>query len=127
MSTVKKTAKKGADTFTVTDYFGGCPECGRTTYLNVGRNQFITCDEHKVGDYIGGNMLSSWREENEEIWERNRKLLNTYTKVEFLPEGTWSRDPETRKVELEKYERKLAKRAYTPLKAEFAEDCEAPF
>ena len=73
------------------------------------------------------DTLTLRREENEEIWERNRKLLNTYTKVEFLPEGTWSRDPETRKVELEKYERKLAKRAYTPLKAEFAEDCEAPF
>ena len=68
-------------------YFGGCPYCGDTSgYLNVGRGHIFVCDEHKTAWPIGSNLFSSWREENEEIWENNKNLLDReYKFVEPLP------------------------------------------
>jgi hypothetical protein len=110
MSTINETAANGADsaaTIFVNDYFGGCPECGRQDgYLNVGRSHFIICDEHKVGQCIGENLFSSWKDETEGDWDRNRKLLEGYTPVEFLPEGTWSRDLAKRQIEMAEFDRK---------------------
>jgi hypothetical protein len=96
----------GKDTFTVTDYFGGCPECGRSDWLNVGRNHIVCCHEHKLGQCIGSKLFSNWKDETEEVWKRNQKILEGYSEVEFLPEGTWSRDLDKRKLEMEAFERK---------------------
>jgi hypothetical protein len=94
------------DTIFVNDYFGGCPECGDANYLNVGKTHFICCEEHKMRDCIGENLFSSWKDETEEVWDRNRRLLEGYTDVEFLPEGMWSKDPAKRKLEMEEFDRK---------------------
>ena len=75
------------EVFNRNHYFGGCPYCGDTSgYLNVGRGHIFVCDEHKTAWPIGSNLFSSWREENEEIWEKNRNMLDReYKFVEPLP------------------------------------------
>jgi len=41
------------------NYFGGCPECGGTHgYLNVNRNHWFVCDDHKTAWFIGSNIFS---------------------------------------------------------------------
>ncbi len=64
-------------------YFGGCPVChSNDGYLNIGMDHWIVCDEHKMCWYVGSNLFSSWREETESDWERNRARLAGYEAVE---------------------------------------------
>jgi hypothetical protein len=72
--------------FEVEDYFGGCPECGKwDRLLNVGRDHWPVCFEHKNRWCVGSNLFSSWREETETDWERNKRLLLDCVSVEPLP------------------------------------------
>ena len=69
----------------VTDYFGGCPNCGQNNgYLNVNRIHIFICHTHKTAWCIGSNLFSDWRDETEETWMRNEALLEQYTEVEAL-------------------------------------------
>lgn len=62
------------------DYFGLCPVCSNDpNILNVGRDHFAVCHEHKVYWLVGSNLFSSWRDEDPEIWNINSRLLATYT------------------------------------------------
>ena len=71
-----------AQQITTNEYFGGCPECGETSgYVNIERSHYGRCDEHKVYWPIGANLFSSWRQETEEDWQRNRELLGSYHEV----------------------------------------------
>jgi hypothetical protein len=64
-------------------YFGGCPQCGETDgFVNVGRAHWFTCDEHRTAWCIGSNLFSGWREETDEIWDKNAEKLKGYTVVE---------------------------------------------
>lgn len=64
-------------------YFGSCPECGKAAYfINVGRNHYMVCDTDKVYWCIGSNLMSGWRQENEEIWRANAEHLSGYREVE---------------------------------------------
>lgn len=64
------------------EYFGGCPECGRTDgFLNVGRSHWFICKQHKTKWCVGSNLFSSWRYESEVDWERNRARLASYRKI----------------------------------------------
>ena len=63
------------------DYFGGCPKCGRNDgYLDVSRDHWMVCHEHKVRWYIGSNLFSSWRYKSESElianWERIKDYLD---------------------------------------------------
>lgn len=65
------------------NYFGDCPHCGRTTgFFNIGREQWCYCDAHQTKWDIGSNVLSSWCNENEEIWQRNAYRFGRYREVE---------------------------------------------
>jgi hypothetical protein len=45
---------------TVTNYFGGCPKCGRSDGLyNVSKEHWFVCHTHKVRWTIGSNIFSS--------------------------------------------------------------------
>lgn len=68
--------------------FGGCPECGANEWVNVYKEHYGICKEHKVYWPIGGNLFSNWRFENMETWVRNSTLLSQYTEVE--PAYTWA-------------------------------------
>lgn len=63
-------------------YFGACPKCGQSKHLNVGRNHWACCPEHKVRWPVGENLFSSWHYETPEIWERNARQLDDYEIVE---------------------------------------------
>ena len=66
------------------DYWGGCPEpgCGRHNgYLNVGPEHWFRCDVHKTKWCSGVNLFSYWKEEPEELHQKNHELLSTYREV----------------------------------------------
>lgn len=74
-----------ANSVTMAEAFGGCPECGGSDgYRNVGRQQWALCTAHRTTWQIGENLFGSWREENPEVWVRNALLLNDYRVVEPL-------------------------------------------
>ena len=61
---------------TTDSLFGGCPHCGHGhSYLNVGRDHWSYCAEHKTKWCIGSNLFSGWQEETEEDWKRNEYRL----------------------------------------------------
>jgi hypothetical protein len=104
---------------TVTDYFGGCPKCGRNDGLfNAGRAHWFVCHEHKVMWTVGTNLFSGWRDETEAEQREKWRRIEDYEEVnDFLLEGVWSRDPETRRRELETYNYETA---IVEVKAEIA-------
>jgi hypothetical protein len=68
------------------NYFGDCPKCGRTDgYLNYRSNHAFVCHGCKTFWVIGANLFSSWKYENEEIWEENLRMIEDYEEVEPLP------------------------------------------
>lgn len=84
----------------VEDRFGLCPDCAAAgkyadtfPYLNVHKNLFKLCEEHKVYWPMGYGLFSSWEQETEEDWTRNKAKLDTMRRVEpaFLPatEAAW--------------------------------------
>jgi hypothetical protein len=78
-------------------YFGACPECRKPGhYLNVRKAIWFVCDEHKKRWSGGYGLFSSWYSENEEVWERNQKLLATYDECKpyYPDEPYYPDDPE---------------------------------
>jgi hypothetical protein len=64
-------------------YFGCCPMCGKAgTCRHVWRSHWMCCDEHKICWFVGGNILSSWRELTAEEHEDNAHVLSGYQEVE---------------------------------------------
>ena len=62
--------------------FGVCPKCGNTDgYLNVNRNHYNVCNSCKNYWPVGSNLFSGWRDEDEETWEKNARLLDSFTEV----------------------------------------------
>jgi hypothetical protein len=105
---------------TVTDYCGGCPKCGRNDgQFNAGCAHWFVCHEHKVMWTIGTNLFSGWRDETEAEQREKWRRIEDYEEVTegILPEGVWSRDPETRRRELETYNYETA---IVEVKAEIA-------
>jgi hypothetical protein len=64
------------------NYFGGCPHCGAGLCENVRKSHYGVCETHKVFWPIGSGLFSSWQEEDEEIWRKNREMLASFTQVE---------------------------------------------
>lgn len=76
------------------DEFGLCPVCSNDPeILNVGREHFAICREHKVYWHVGSNLFSGWREEAPESWEQNKKLLATYTLASEVREAAMCNGP----------------------------------
>jgi hypothetical protein len=49
------------------DYSGLCPVCRKNDgYLNIGRDHWFFCKEHKTKWCIGSNLFSAWREQTED-------------------------------------------------------------
>ena len=68
---------------TTDEYFGGCPECGKTDgYVNIGRNHWFVCDQHKTKWCAGSNLFSSWKDETEEEQRRLFEPVADYQIVE---------------------------------------------
>ena len=64
------------------DHFGLCPTCGQTDgYLNVDRDHYFVCHEHKLRWLIGSNLFSTWRDEDPDVWQKNSDLLSGYREI----------------------------------------------
>ena len=64
------------------NYYGDCPTCWHNDgYRNVRREHWFFCRIHRVCWHIGSNLFSAWRDETEEIWQKNIKLLWGYTVI----------------------------------------------
>lgn len=63
--------------------FGLCPVCYSTPiFRNVGSVHFACCDRDRVCWSVGSNLFSAWREQSENIWQENERLLLTYKRVD---------------------------------------------
>lgn len=64
-------------------YFGLCPICGQTDgYLNIHRDHYFVCHQHKLRWLVGSNLFSTWRDEGPEVWQENNDLLSGYRMIE---------------------------------------------
>ena len=64
-------------------YFGACPTCHRHDgMLNIGREHWFVCHEHRARWSPGSNLFSGWRDEDEADWLVNRAKLAGYAEVE---------------------------------------------
>ena len=67
----------------VAPQFMNCPYCGeKGKWLNVGSTHWGICTDCEVHWPIGTNLVPSWQNETEDDWNRNAKLLASYTAVE---------------------------------------------
>jgi hypothetical protein len=78
----------------VEDYFGNCPECGRTDgCLNIYKVHWYRRNVHKTKWPVGMSFFDSWRHEDDEVWEENWRLLSDYDEVEAItPPQAYSDD-----------------------------------
>jgi hypothetical protein len=73
-------------------YFGGCPSCHKTDgYVNIGRVHWFVCDAHRTRWSAGSNLFSCWRDETEEIWQKNHERFGPYREVEPYRETAFAR------------------------------------
>ena len=49
--------------------------------FNLGRHHLVACDECRTFIHVGSNLMS-WRQENAEVWEKNRRSVEGYREVE---------------------------------------------
>ena len=59
-----------------------CRRGHRVRLLNIGRGHYIACDKCRTFMFIGSNLMSSWREENKDIWQSNYESVQGYTFIE---------------------------------------------
>jgi hypothetical protein len=64
------------------DHFGVCPECGEPGLcLNVNRDHWFVCRDHRVKWYAGSNLFSAWRDEDPARWVENDAEFCRYRMV----------------------------------------------
>lgn len=64
-------------------HFGVCPKCLTCDDIkNIGRNHWGYCDTHQVKWWVGGNLMDSWKFEDESIWSANRIYLSGFDDIE---------------------------------------------
>ncbi len=70
------------------DHFGGCPQCFQETgrlysdkYIDVGREHWFVCRQHRNKWCAGANLFGSWREHTEATAKINRRRLRSHTEV----------------------------------------------
>jgi hypothetical protein len=67
----------------VAPQFLRCPSCWEQgKWLNVGSSHWGVCSDCEVHWPIGTNLIPSWQDESEEDWNRNAKLLASYSAAE---------------------------------------------
>lgn len=72
----------GFDEVEAVDRFGWCPDCGKADgFLNIERDHFSYCDAHRTRWFVGSNLFSCWRHEDEATWDRNWQHIEHYRDV----------------------------------------------
>jgi len=52
-------------------------------FFNIGRGHYVACDVCRTFMFLGSNLLSSWRQEDEGIWRANCESLAGYEEVDI--------------------------------------------
>ena len=50
--------------------------------FNISRGHWVACDECRTYTFIGSNLWSSWRGENEVVWRKNNESVRGYRCIE---------------------------------------------
>ena len=50
--------------------------------FNIGRCHYVACDSCRTYIFVGANLMSSWRQENEDIWRKNSESKKGYRFIE---------------------------------------------
>jgi len=50
--------------------------------FNIGRCHYVACDSCRTYIFVGANLMSSWRRENEDIWQKNFDSKKGYKFIE---------------------------------------------
>jgi len=63
-------------------FYGCCDVCsGGDDSFNIHKDNYGCCTKHKRYWLMGANVESSWKNENEHIWEENKKKYGGYKKI----------------------------------------------
>ena len=71
--------------FLMGDFFGAvrCRHGHPVRLFNIGRGHFVACDECRTCVLVGSNLMSSWRQETEDLWRRNSDSVEGYAFIEW--------------------------------------------
>jgi len=71
--------------FILGEFFGDvkCRHGHETRLFNIGRGHFVACDTCRTYIFVGSNLMSTWRQENEAVWKRNSESVEGYELVEW--------------------------------------------
>ena len=72
------------DNFKIGDFFADvkCRFGHDVRMFNIMRGHFVACDTCRTYIFVGSNLMSSWREENEGIWQENLESVEGYRFVD---------------------------------------------
>lgn len=66
------------------NYFGHCPVSEHENYyLNIGRAHWMVYQKCRIKWFMGENLFSFWRSENEETWKANAETIKGYEELDF--------------------------------------------
>lgn len=79
----------------VDDRFGNCPTCHKTNgFLNVGRDHWFVCDRHRSKWWVGSNLFSCWRDQDEQ-----GRLVNVHKLAGYREVKPWFPDVDGQVIE----------------------------
>jgi len=65
------------------NHFGDCPKCRKNDgHLNIGREHWFYCRQHRVKWRAGSELFPDWMQENADTWRQNKALLDLFMEVE---------------------------------------------
>ena len=78
-------SRQFTDNFDMVTFFGDltCRQGHETRLFNIGRAHYVACDRCRSYVHVGGNLMSSWRQENKQIWRRNLESTRGYRRVRW--------------------------------------------
>ena len=59
-----------------------CTYGHKVRLFNIGRCHYVACDNCRTYIFVGANLMSSWRYENEDIWQKNFESKEGYRFIE---------------------------------------------
>jgi hypothetical protein len=60
-----------------------CIHGHETRLFNLGRAHFVACDTCRTYIRVGSNLMSGWRQENRDVWQRNAQSVRGYRMLEW--------------------------------------------
>ena len=66
--------------FELGEFFGDvkCRFGHRTRLFNISRGHYVACDRCRTYIFVGANLMSNWRQEDKDIWQKNQGSVKGY-------------------------------------------------